>query len=63
MIDAAELPVSHRARRTGRPYTLVLTKTADLFEREEQARRRDEADLSWLRARAVGPARCSVATT
>jgi hypothetical protein len=26
----------------------VLTKTKDLFEREEQPRRRDEADLAWL---------------
>ncbi len=47
-IDSAELPVDHRTRRTGRPYTLVLTKTEDLFRREKRARRRDETDLAWL---------------
>lgn len=35
-------------KRSGRPYTLVLTKTQMLFEREQQARARDEADLAWL---------------
>jgi hypothetical protein len=44
----AELPVTHQTRRSGRPYTLVLTKTDALFERERQARRRDEDDLAWL---------------
>lgn len=48
-IDASELPVRHQTRRSGRPYTLVLTKTTDLFEREAKQRRRDEADLRWLR--------------
>lgn len=48
-IDSAELPVRHETRRTGRPYTLVLTKTAAIFERERQGRLRDEADLAWLR--------------
>ena len=47
-IDGAELPVVHQTRRTGRPYTLVLTKTDALFERERQARRRAEADAAWL---------------
>jgi hypothetical protein len=47
-IDAAELPVRHETRRQGRPYTLVLTKTEALFERERSARRRNEADLAWL---------------
>jgi hypothetical protein len=47
-IDAAELPVEHQTRRVGRPYTLVLTKTEALFEREAQQRRRDEEDLAWL---------------
>ena len=47
-IDGAELPVHHQTRRTGRPYTLVLTKTEEIFDRERQARRRDEADLAWL---------------
>lgn len=47
-IDLAELPVSHRTRRTGRPYTLVLTKTAAVFERERRDRDRDQADVAWL---------------
>jgi hypothetical protein len=47
-IDGAELPVRHQTRRQGSPHTLVLTKTKDLFEREEQARRRDQTDLAWL---------------
>ena len=50
-IDQEELPVDHRTIRKGRPYTLVLTKTMALFEREEQARRRDEDDLGWLGGR------------
>lgn len=48
-IDGAELPVDHQTRRSGRPYTLVLNKTDALFERERQARQRDQADLIWLR--------------
>jgi hypothetical protein len=53
-IETAELPVTHQTRRRGRPYTLILTKTDQLFERERQQRRRDEADLAWLdRNRAV----------
>jgi hypothetical protein len=47
-IQAAELPVTHQTRRSGRPYALVLAKTVELFERERQHRRRDEADLDWL---------------
>lgn len=53
-IDGAELPVNHRTRRQGRPYTLVLTKTPALFERERLSRDRDEADRAWLE-RAWGP--------
>ncbi|MCL2422577.1 MAG: 2OG-Fe(II) oxygenase [Micrococcales bacterium] len=37
-IDDADLPVAHRTRRQGSPYTLVLTKTSDLFDRETQDR-------------------------
>ncbi|WP_345509369.1 2OG-Fe(II) oxygenase [Phytohabitans houttuyneae] len=47
-IDQAELPVHHQTRRSGRPYTLVLTKTEALFAREREARRRDQTDLAWL---------------
>lgn len=47
-IDSAGLPVTHITRRQGRPYTLVLTKTEQLFSREKQARAMDQADLAWL---------------
>ncbi|WP_433562091.1 2OG-Fe(II) oxygenase [Nocardia sp. CA-151230] len=47
-IDTQELPVTHRTVRTGRPFTLLLTKTEALFEAEKQSRQRDEADLAWL---------------
>ncbi|MFC4114188.1 2OG-Fe(II) oxygenase [Nonomuraea zeae] len=47
-IDDAELPVRHETRRQGRPYTLVLTKTEALFERERLTRERHQADLAWL---------------
>ena len=50
-IDASELPVRHETRRTGRPYTLLLDKTDDVFHREQEARRRDRSDLTWLRRR------------
>ncbi|MFE9922137.1 hypothetical protein ACFYQA_11255 [Streptomyces sp. NPDC005774] len=49
-IDSAELPVRHRTRGQGRPYTLVLTKTQELFTREQTARRQAAADLAWLRS-------------
>jgi hypothetical protein len=48
-IDAHELPVRHRTRRSGSPYTLVLTKTNALFELEAAERRARQADLDWLR--------------
>jgi len=47
-IDGAELPVTHVTRRTGRPYTLVLTKTERLFDGERAARAKDEAAAWWL---------------
>ncbi|MFJ7593071.1 hypothetical protein ACIQZO_37985 [Streptomyces sp. NPDC097617] len=47
-IDSAELPVFHQTRREGRPYTLVLTKTEDLFTGERTVRRQAAADLAWL---------------
>ena len=50
-IDGMELPVRHETRRTGSPYTLVLTKTRELFEREAAERERWRADLDWLRER------------
>jgi hypothetical protein len=47
-IDQADLPVTHQTRRQGRPYVLVLTKTARLFDREAKQRAKDQADLRWL---------------
>ncbi|QIZ35851.1 2OG-Fe(II) oxygenase [Saccharopolyspora sp. ASAGF58] len=47
-IDSAGLPVRHQTRRKGRPYTLVLTKTDELFTRAKTARHTAETDLKWL---------------
>lgn len=49
-LDENELPVRHQTRRSGRPFTLVLEKTQDLFAREAAARRVWQADLDWLSA-------------
>jgi hypothetical protein len=49
-IDAAGLPVRHQTRRQGRPYTLVLTKTDELFTRARTALHTAETDLVWLTA-------------
>ncbi|MCA1677315.1 MAG: hypothetical protein LC799_35760, partial [Actinobacteria bacterium] len=37
-----------RNPRQGRPYTLVLTKTDELFTRATNARRKAVTDLAWL---------------
>lgn len=47
-IDSAALPVRHQTRRQGRPYTLVLTKTDELFTRATNARHQAATDLAWL---------------
>lgn len=47
-IDAAGLPVRHTTRRQGRPYTLLLAKTKDLFRREDEVRRQALSELAWL---------------
>lgn len=47
-IETSGLPVRHVTRRQGRPYTLVLQKTDELFTRERNIRRRRAADLAWL---------------
>ncbi len=47
-IDGAELPVTHLTTKQGRPYTLVLNKTDELFTSEQQARASDEEHLAWL---------------
>ncbi|MFD2468035.1 2OG-Fe(II) oxygenase [Amycolatopsis silviterrae] len=49
-IESADLPVRHQTRRQGRPYTLVLTKTDELFTRAATARHTAETDLAWLTA-------------
>lgn len=49
-IDSADLPVRHQTRRQGRPYTLVLTKTDELFTRATTAQHTADADLRWLTA-------------
>ena len=48
-IDGHDLPVDHTTRRAGRPYTLVLTKTKALFQREAAERRAWERDVRWLK--------------
>ncbi|MGH9389741.1 MAG: 2OG-Fe(II) oxygenase, partial [Vicinamibacteria bacterium] len=47
-LDRYDLPVTHETRRSGSPYTLVLTKTKALFERERAKRKAWESDLDWL---------------
>jgi hypothetical protein len=58
-LDTHELPVRHETRRSGRPFTLVLTKTSELFQREAAERRCWQSDLEWLAkmAIAIGPGR------
>ena len=51
-LDADELPVQHETWRSGRPYTLVLRKTKELFERDARERRSWKSDLDWLTKRA-----------
>ena len=53
ILDSRELPVRHATRRTGRPFTLVLEKTAALFERDALERRSWERDLEWLKGTAA----------
>ena len=62
-IDTAELPLNHQTRRVGRPFTLVLTKTGALFERETQQRRRNEKDLAWLKRGRANRARRRTGST
>ncbi|MFD5571140.1 2OG-Fe(II) oxygenase [Streptomyces cadmiisoli] len=49
-IDTAALPVRHETRRQGRPYTLVLTKTSELFTREQDIQSTAQSDLTWLKS-------------
>ncbi|MCU6482129.1 2OG-Fe(II) oxygenase [Arthrobacter sp. A2-55] len=47
-IDASGLPLRHATRRKGRPYTLVLEKTDELFRHEDEMLRKAQADFAWL---------------
>ena len=47
-VEMADVPVSHVTRRMGRPFTLVLAKTPDLFARDGAERNTWERDLTWL---------------
>jgi hypothetical protein len=49
IVDLHDLPVSHTTRRSGRPFTLVLTKTAAVFERDAAERRSWKSELTWLK--------------
>ena len=49
-ISTVELPVRHEVWKFGSPYTLVLTKTDELFRREARAREEAAAALKWLAA-------------
>jgi len=48
IIDSHDLPVSHVTRRVGRPFTLVLTKTEAVLQRQAAERARWDRDLKWL---------------
>jgi hypothetical protein len=52
-IDSHDLPVDHVTRRTGRPFTLVLEKTAALFKRDAAERESLRDDLEWLQSTAA----------
>jgi len=48
IIERYDFPVSHVTRREGSPFTLILTKTEALLEREAAERARWDGDLRWL---------------
>ncbi|MGO9932369.1 MAG: hypothetical protein ACLPV8_11225 [Steroidobacteraceae bacterium] len=41
--------MTHTTRRLGSPFTLVLAKTAALFERDAAERQSWQQDLQWLK--------------
>jgi hypothetical protein len=51
--DTPRLPVRHTTRRIGRPFTLMLEKTAAVFERDAADRRSWQSDLQWLNGTSV----------
>ena len=48
IVDSHYLPMCHTTRRSGRPYTLVLERTAALFSRDAVERRSWQTELQWL---------------
>lgn len=52
-IDGYDLPVTHTTRRTGRPFTLVLEKTAAVFKRDAAERESLQRELEWLKKTAA----------
>jgi hypothetical protein len=53
IIDSHDLPVTHNTRRTGSPLTLILEKTAAVFERDAVERQFRQRTLQWLNETAV----------
>lgn len=47
-IDEAELPVTHQTKRQGSPHKLILTKTAELFNRDAKRRKAAQASLGTV---------------
>lgn len=50
VIKLEGLPVGHSLVKKGRPYSLRLQKTAELFKQAKAQRRSLEQDLTWLKA-------------
>ena len=48
IVDSHDLPVTHITRRTGRPFTLIVEKTAAVFERDAVNRQLWQSALQWL---------------
>lgn len=66
VLSSHELPVTHVTRRTGSPFTLVLTKTRALLTRDAAERATWARDLAWLRGNArafASPRRVSAGRT
>lgn len=53
VIDSHDLPVAHITRRVGSPFTLILEKTAAVFERDAVQRQLQRRALKWLNSTAA----------
>ena len=62
VLDAHDLPVTHTTRRTGSPYTLVLTKTSAVFERDAAERAAWQRGLDALKGKRPPPQPRTAAT-